>query len=193
MSDHYSMLSTPLQPEEIDTLILAAQEGDKDAFGKIYEHFFDAIYKFVFFRVESDEVDDLVENIFIKSWVNLEKYEKRDVSFSAWLFRIAHNAIIDYRRAHRSIRSLDEIRELPSHEDGPAKETERSLLTQKVRAAVEQLREPYRQVVSLKFLSGLSTSEVAEVMGEREGNIRLLQYRALKELKNKLGETPLPL
>jgi RNA polymerase sigma-70 factor (ECF subfamily) len=187
------MFSSPLPPEEIDVLVLAAQEGDKDAFGKIYESFFDSIYKFVYFRVDSSEVDDLVGSIFIKSWVHLEKYEKRDVSFAAWLFRIANNSIIDHRRAHRSIRSLDQMQELPSEEMGPVKETERSLLAKKIRAAVAQLREPYKQVVSLKFLSGLSTSEVAEIMGEREGNVRLIQCRALKELKSKLGETPLPL
>lgn len=173
---------------DIDSLVLSAQEGDKSAFAEIYDHFFDKIYRYVFFRVRPEYVDDIVENIFIKCWVNLEKYEKRDVSFGAWLFRIAHNSVIDHRRAHRQILPIDPRIEDDSDHAAPKKKTEQALLAEKVRDAVSQLREPYRQVVTLKFLIGLSNKEVAEIMGEREGNVRVIQFRALKELKEYLGD-----
>ncbi len=172
----------------IDELVLLAQAGDKDAFGKIYDHFFEPIYKYVFFRVNQDEVEDIVESVFIKAWVNLEKYEKRDFSFSSWLYKIAHNATIDHHRAHRKIEQIDENLKDESEEAEPKKLAEQGILSAKVRDAVNELKEPYKQVVTLKFLNGLSNAEIAEILGEREGNIRVLQFRALKELKKQLEE-----
>ncbi len=179
--------STP-NPFDVDALVFSAQEGDKAAFGDLYELFFDPIYRYVYFRVPAHEVDDLVELVFIKAWMNLEKYEKRDVQFSAWLFRIAHNAVIDYRRQHRSVAPIDEQLEDKSEKSAPKSLTEQAMLSQSVREAVDQLKEPYRQVVTLKFLIGLSNSEIAQILGEREGNVRVLQFRALKELKSILNE-----
>jgi RNA polymerase sigma-70 factor (ECF subfamily) len=177
-------------PEEldIDALVRFAQEGDKDAFAQIYDHFFDPIYRYVFFRVPKSEVDDIVETIFIKAWVKLEKYEKRDVSFGAWLYRVAHNSVIDHRRVHRPILPIDYALEDTSGRSAPKKLTEQSLLADKVRVEIAKLKDPYKQVISLKFLSGLSNTEIAEILGEREGNIRVLQFRALKKLKQQFTE-----
>lgn len=182
-------MSTPSpHPFDIDALVFAAQEGDKEAYAQIYDTYFDPIYRYVYYRAPVDEVDDLVETIFIKAWMNLDKYEKRDVQFSSWLFRIAHNAVIDYRRAHRSIAEIDPELEDTSDKQAPKSLTEKTMLSKVVREAVDQLKEPYKQVITLKFLIGLSNEEIAEVLGEREGNVRVLQYRALKELKGLLSE-----
>lgn len=182
------MPNTTPNPFDVDALVFAAQEGDKDAFGKLYDLFFEAIYRYIFFRVPAAEVDDLCELVFIKAWMNLEKYEKRDVQFSAWIFRIAHNAIIDFRRQHRSLAVMDENLEDKSENNAPKLSTEKALASREVREAVEQLKEPYKQVITLKFLIGLSNPEIAEILGEREGNVRVLQFRALKELKQILGQ-----
>lgn len=175
-------------PFDIDVAVLAAQDGDKEAFAQIYDHFFDPIYRYVYFRTAPSEVDDLVEVIFIKAWMNLEKYEKRDVNFSAWLFKIAHNAIIDHRRLHRPLFEVKEEIEDESEKAAPKELTEKSMLSKTIRSAVDELKEPYKQVVTLKFLIGLSNAEIAEIMNEREGNIRVIQFRALKELKNILNK-----
>ncbi len=179
--------STP-NPFDVDALVFAAQEGDKEAFGKLYDLFFESIYRYIFFRVPASEADDLCETVFIKAWMNLEKYEKRDVQFSAWIFRIAHNTIIDFRRQHRSLSAIDESLEDKSENNAPKLTTQKNLMSREIRQAVEQLKDPYKQVVTLKFLIGLSNPEIAEILGEREGNIRVLQFRALKELKSILAE-----
>lgn len=181
------MPNTP-QNLDIDALVIAAQEGDKDAFGQIYDHFFDKIFRYVYFRVKAKEVDDLVEIIFIKVWTNLLKYEKRDVSFGAWLFRIAHNVVIDHRRAHRSVLPIDPRLEDKTNRNAPKERTQKALMAERLREEVQKLKEPYRQVISLKFLTGLSNSEIAEILGQREGNVRVLQFRALKELKQRLAD-----
>ena len=178
----------PLTDQEIDDLVVIAQEGDKAAFGQLYDHFFAKVYRYVFFRVPAHDVEDIVETIFIKSWTKMDTYEKRDVKFSSWLFRIAHNAVIDYRRAHKKILPIDPRIQDETIEAAPAKVTEQNLRAQQVREAVNQLNEPYRQLVTLKFLIGLSNSEIAEIMRQREGNIRVMQFRALKQLKQYLAE-----
>ncbi len=173
---------------DIDAAVLAAQEGDKEAFAHLYDHFFDRIYRYVYFRVSPSEVDDLVEMVFIKAWINLEKYEKRDVNFSAWLFKIAHNTVIDHRRSHRPLFEVKEEIADESEKAAPKELTEKTMLSQTIRAAVDELKEPYKQVVTLKFLIGLSNAEIAEILNEREGNIRVIQFRALKELKSILNK-----
>lgn len=182
------MPKNPLPSFDIDAQVVAAQEGDKEAFAQLYDFYFDSVYRYVYFRVPPVEVEDLVELVFIKAWVNLERYEKRDVQFSAWLFRIAHNAVIDYRRQHRSIAPIDDNLEDPSDKQAPRSMTEKGMASKVVREAVDQLKDPYRQVVIMKFLTGLSNAEIAESLGVREGNVRVLQFRALKELKQILGE-----
>lgn len=177
------MQNSSSQDFNVDALVALAQEGDKEAFAQLYDRFFDPIYRYVYFRVTASEVDDLVETIFIKAWINLEKYEKRDVQFSAWLFRIAHNTVIDHRRSHRPLFEIKEEMEDRSEKTAPKVLTEKNMLSKIVREAVNELREPYRQVITLKFLIGLSNAEIAEILQEREGNIRVLQFRALKELK----------
>ena len=179
--------ATP-QNFDVDALVLQAQEGDKDAFAQLYDHFFDRIYRYVYFRVSPGEVDDLVEMVFIKSWINLDKYEKRDVQFSSWVFKIAHNIVIDHRRSHRPLSEITDEFEDQSEKAAPKVLTEKSMMSDLVREAVDQLKDPYRQVVTLKFLMGLSNSEISEIMNEREGNVRVLQFRALKELKVLLQE-----
>lgn len=181
--------STQRSDEEIEILVLAAQDGDKEAFSELYDHFFDAIYRYVYFRVNQSEVDDIVETVFVKTWMNLEQYEKRDVKFSSWLFRIAHNAVIDFRRSHRSLEALPATLVDESDSNAPKAQTEKIIMGKKVRDAVSKLKEPYRQVITLKFLSGLSNDEIAEILGEREGNVRVLQFRALKQLKRHLADT----
>jgi RNA polymerase sigma-70 factor (ECF subfamily) len=167
----------------IDLWVRLSQEGDKEMFAQLYDHFFGPIYRYVYFRVNPSQVDDIVETVFIKCWVNLGKYEKRDVSFAAWLFRIAHNAVIDFRRSHRPLAELSPQIKDVSRRSEPQEEANRSLLKVEVREAIDQLKGSYRQVVMLKFLSGLSHREIAETMRQKEGNIRVIQFRALKQLK----------
>lgn len=177
-----------LTPEQIDALVLSAQDGDKNAFGHLYDHFFEKLYRYVYFRVNAGEVEDLLEDIFVKVWTKLEKYQKRDVSFGAWLYRVAYNSIVDHHRSHRSLAQIDPRMKDESREAAPEERTQSRMMAEKVREAVSQLREPYRRVVTLKFLMGLSNEEVAEIMGERVGNIRVIQFRALKQLKIALKE-----
>lgn len=175
----------PEKDSTIESWVKLAQEGDKSAFADLYEHFFDSIYRYVYFRVAPSEVDDIVETVFVKVWTKLPSYESRDVGFNAWIFRIAHNAVIDHRRTHKSLLPIDPSLPDEAPKNAPKAITHERLLAEELRVEIEALKDPYRQVVSLKFLSGLDNAEIAEILGEREGNIRVIQHRALKMLKER--------
>ena len=150
----------------------------------------DAIYRYVFYRVRNDEVEDLVEVVFLKAWENINKYKKGKYPFSAWLFRIAHNLVIDYYRTENKVESLDEQLEGTlvdyKREHQPLKKAEESLNNGLLFAALNQLKKPYQDLIVLKFVNGFSNEEVAEILGKKEAALRVMQFRALKELKKML-------
>ncbi|MDP2625140.1 MAG: sigma-70 family RNA polymerase sigma factor [Candidatus Peregrinibacteria bacterium] len=175
------------KPDEnkVQKLVAACQNGDVDAFGTLYDLYIDAIYRYVYYRVDKTEVEDIVENVFIKTWENIDKYKPADCPFSAWLFRIGHNLVVDHYRFHRKHISLRE--RLPKHlnqsSDDPMDFADQKLNQRYLREALVELNEPYQQVLVLRFLNGFSNPEIAKIMDRKVGNIRILQYRALKELR----------
>ena len=171
--------------QEVQRLVASCQNGDVDAFGPLYDLYIDAVYRYVYYRADRDEVEDIVENVFIRVWENIDKYVQGKHPFSSWLFRIAHNLVVDHYRSHRRHISLRE--NLPKHvaqsDDDPLDWAKMKLDQGYVRDALTQLKEDYQQVLVLRYLSGFANKEIAQIMSRNEGNIRILQYRALKALQ----------
>lgn len=175
------------QPSSENEWITLAQHGNTAAFGELYKLHLEAIYGYVFKRVgEVGEVENLTQTIFLKAWQGLARYQPSQVPFRAWLYRIAHNAVIDYYRTKKVAVSLDEQPDqsanLPADVDLP----EESLVSQErydfLRQAIAKLRPAYQQVISLRFLSELDYAETAKVLGKEVNSIRVLQFRALEAL-----------
>src|SRR3989338_4786186 len=91
-----------IRGEEVEKLVELVQDGDHEAFSRIYDIFIDPIYRYVYYRVNSADAEDLVETVFLKVWENIRQYKPKKKSFSAWVFRIAHNLVVDYYRASKS-------------------------------------------------------------------------------------------
>lgn len=182
------MVYPPLLPEELAHLVLKAQDGDTEAFGKIYDAFLTPVYRYVVFRFPQDLAEDLVADIFVKSWEKLSSYKVRaGIPFSAWLFRIARHTLIDAYRSQRGFEDLsDEIVD-DRQDNDPAKRTEQSLSVATVRRAIDQLPKDYRDVILLHYISGLGHSEVALALHMREGHVRILKFRALQKLEGLLA------
>lgn len=162
-----------------------AQLGDTDAFGELYDLYVDNIYRYIYFRVEREEALDLTENVFLKAWENLKSYKKvSNKYFSSWLYRIAHNIVIDHYRGRRETVDITDLN-LPDEKrmNDPVVLTEQSLSHDALRKAVGKLNKKYRQLILLKYVSGLSNPEIAKVMGRSEGNLRILKFRALRALR----------
>lgn len=173
----------------LEPSILQAQEGDNDAFAKIYDHFFDAVYRYTAFRLPPEVAEDITADIFVKAWEKLHTYKiRKNVPFAAWLFRIARHTVIDAYRSHK------QFEEIPEHiADTDTMNSADHSLRQKevlyaVRDALENLPKRYREILILSFVSDLSHSDIAGILRMSEGSVRILKMRALRKLEGLLPE-----
>jgi len=181
------MTEQKIDTKRLAALIPSAQAGDADAFGDAYDILVAPIYRYIYYRVSSRELaEDLTETVFLKAWENLKKYKKQSGNpFSAWVFRIAHNLVIDYYRSRPRTETieLDESFVAEQREANPADATQMRFERSELRVAIHQLPEAYQQVIVLKFINEFSNAEVAAIMKRSEGSIRILQFRALAKMK----------
>jgi len=176
----------PVQDEK--DLVRRAQAGDKEAFAQLYESHFDRIYRYVAMKTGNrTEAEDMTQQVFVRAYKSVGSYQWRDVPFSAWLFRIAHNQIVDHirRESKRPTVWLDETLPIPSDSD-PVQEVELKLNMEKVAAASRSLTPAQREVISLRFAGGLSIAEAAQSMKKSEGAIKALQHSAIQALRKTL-------
>lgn len=183
--------SLSTEKREIERLVVEAQKGDEEAFTKLYDLFVNPLYRYVYFRCNGADTEDLLTTIFMKTWINLKKYRFQEHSFSAWIFRIAHNVVIDFYRASQTNQPpspLDETHQDPKKENHSSNSMEQHLNREILKLAIPRLKEPYQQVIVLKFLNEMENDELAEVLGKSENSLRILQYRALRQLRKILNE-----
>jgi RNA polymerase sigma-70 factor (ECF subfamily) len=169
-----------------EQLINQVKNGDAEAFGLLYEQYAEMIFRYVYSHLDNRlDAEDLTEEIFLRAWRALPKYDERGLPFSAFLFRIARNSLIDYYRQHKAVQSIDDL-ELQSHEIGPEEAVTANIENHDLRKTIAALREDYRNVLVFRFLSGLSPDETAQLMQRSVGAVRVLQHRALSALKDLL-------
>ena len=187
--DNGKPMPVPSSPPPEDHLIARAVQGDADAFGDLYEHYLARIYRYVFYRVNDvAEAEDLTETVFLKAWEVLSDYRIRRVPFDAWLYRIAHNAIIDRYRTHKETLPLEGRLEIDDVASGPENRLDRRETIETLAQAVSQLSPIQQQVLTLRFISGLSHAETALVLDKSEEAVRVLQHRALSALRGLLTQ-----
>lgn len=169
---------------EIQNLVERTKKGDRDAFTSLYEHFVDQIYRYVYFRVNSDDAEDITENAFVKAWEKIDKYTNNgNTTFSSWLFRIAHNLVVDHYRQSKTIESITEEYQEYRAENHPGVVTERKIEGDILKDGLKLLKDDYQQFLVLKYINELSNRDISKMLGKSEGSLRILQYRALKALR----------
>ena len=177
------------QPSEED-LISRAVQGDAAAYGDLYERYLALIYRYVFYRVSDvAEAEDLTEQVFLKAWEALGHYQQREAPFSAWLYRIAHNVVADRYRTRKETLPLDGQLLLPDTHSGPEDRLDWRETIEAVAHALSQLTPIHQQVLTLRFISGLSHAETARVLERSEEAVRILQHRALVALRELLAKS----
>jgi RNA polymerase sigma-70 factor, ECF subfamily len=181
-----TLVSTPAKEPQVNLDVYKAIDGDAEAFGRLYQLFVDRIFRYVFYQVKDKmTAEDVTEEVFVKCWKSISHCRGREQTFSAWLYRIAHNQVVDVMQKHRREVSLDKV--YISDGSDPENEAERNIELQKVLEAVKDLPEPQQQLIILKFLDDLDNEEIGRIMGKRQGAIRALQMRALINLRKKIG------
>jgi RNA polymerase sigma-70 factor (ECF subfamily) len=172
----------------IERLVAEARNGDTWAFGMIFDHYHEPIYRFIASRIHRPtDAEDLTQHVFVKALEALPRYEARGIPFGGWLFRLARNAVIDHVRTRHEHAELDAVVEWAHGDSGP---DEIAVVRQEldaVGAALATLTDEQREAIELRFFAGLSAREAAEAMGRQEGTIRGLQFRAIAALRRELG------
>lgn len=174
----------PLTEPEILALVAAAQGGETEAFGRLYDHFFLPIYRYTAFRAPEEIVEDLVADIFVKAWEKLHTYKvRKDVPFGAWLFRIARYTVIDAYRSQRDFEEISEEVADPDEWNRADKAVHQKEVLRIVRKALFGLPKRYRDVLLLSYVAELSHREVARAMRATEVGVRVMKMRALRKLQ----------
>ncbi len=173
-------------------LVDAARAGDEAALAELYNLYFPRVYRYILARTGNPyDAEDLAEEVFLRMLDAIGRFEWREAPFSAWVFRIAHNAVISQRRrdgARGRSTSLSEA--LPVGSMGPEEMVENRLALNDIMRAAQGLPEAQRQVISLRFAAGLSVAETARAMGKGEGNVKVIQHKAIAKLREMLAQKP---
>ena len=167
-----------------ESLVRRAQQRDQVALTQLYEENFDKIYRYIVLKIgDRAEAEDMTQQVFLNALKSIDRYKFRGMPFSAWLFRIAHNQVVDhYRRKKRATMvPIDDVI-LPG-QDNPGRDAERKMEIEEVNRATQQLTSAQREVISLRFAGELTIAEVARVMGKSEGAIKALQHAAIISLR----------
>ncbi len=170
--------------ERIDALVLEVQSGNEDAFRELFDLLFPRVYRYVSYKIDRQDVDDLVSDIFLRLWAKIGEYHKGTSRFEAWVFTIAYRMIIDYYRKQKDLISLDEVEYELSGDESQEISVGTKLSEEHLRAVVEQLPHKYAQPIMLRFFAELEYVEIADVLGLTEGNVRILLFRGLRKLRD---------
>jgi RNA polymerase sigma-70 factor (ECF subfamily) len=172
---------------QLEALVVRAQAGDTGAFEALYDHFYDRIYRYVSFKAgDATAAEDITEDVFLRMLKSIGSYKHRGHPFSSWLFRIAHNLVVDYFRKQgreKSV-SLDKVLAVVGESSIDLDNyVQTKLAMREVNAAMEDLTDLQRQVISLRFAGGLSVNETAQAVGRNENAVKALQHVGIKKLR----------
>jgi RNA polymerase sigma-70 factor (ECF subfamily) len=169
-------------------LVQRAQRGDKEAFARLYEEHFDRIYRYLILRVgKKVEAEDMTQQVFVKAYQSIHSFKWKGAPFSAWLFRIAHNLVIDHARKAKKRLTVPLEESSVSSDSNPQLETERRLEIERLVSATRRLTDAQREVISLRFAGGLSIAEVAKAISKSQGAVKALQHSAIVSLRKILS------
>ncbi|MBN2239994.1 MAG: sigma-70 family RNA polymerase sigma factor [Dehalococcoidales bacterium] len=176
-----------MQDEQV--VVQRAKGNDPNAFAELYDEYFDKIYRYIAVKINNrDDAEDLTQQVFLKAHRSISSYKFKGVPFSAWLYRIAHNQIVDYiRKSSRKPDTLNE--EIPVSdkvENDPEYIIEKKMEIKEVLAAARNLTDAQREVISLRFGGEMPTAQVAEIMGKSQGAVKALQHSAIVALRKAL-------
>lgn len=170
-------------PEE--ELIKRAKEGDREAWGHLYELYIDKVYRYIASRVEPMEAEDITEQVFLKAFQSIHSFKLKGIPFSSFLFTLARNLLIDWKRKEGA-RQRYITKEIAPPQFNPEEMAEKRMMMEEMKKAIDKLTPAQQEVIRLRFAAGLSCEETAKIMGKSIGAIKALQHTALNNLRRML-------
>lgn len=179
-----------------EDILSRASQGDKDAFGQLYEHYVERIFNYVYYRTGNvHDAEDLTARVFQRAMNHIKNYTDRGVPFSAWLYRIAHNLVANWHRdrGRKQEIPLDDLPILPTKGDHPEKNLVRSQEQDSLLRMIRKLPGERQNLLILKFVENMSNAEIGAIMGRSEGAVKSLYHRTLLALRDQLEDQNLNL
>ncbi len=182
------LLDTQGELSDEAVLIQKAKDFDSEAWAQIYRRYYPKIYTYLHYRVgDVDLAEDITASVFLHAVERIKSFTYRGFPLSSWLYRIAHNQMVDHFRRKAKVATKPLTEELLAKRGGVPEEMEGALVREDLSSALKNITEEQQQVVLLKFFGGLSNAEVARIIRKPEGAVKALQHRALASLRRILG------
>ena len=170
--------------ENAAELASRAQTGDSQAFALIYDTFIKKIYDFVFYKTMHQQLaEDLTSQTFLKAWKNITQF--KGGNFSAWLYTIARNIVVDHYRSQKEILAVEDFWDLKADDDVLG-EVEERLKIEKLQQGLARLKSSEREILMLRLWQDLPFKEIAVILGKNEGAAKMSFARAMESLKKEM-------
>jgi RNA polymerase sigma-70 factor (ECF subfamily) len=174
----------PLALETEKKLVAQSQQGDQDAFTLLYRNYVQAIYRYCYFRVQdSDQAEDLTADVFLRAVDALPRYNERGIPFGAWLFRIAHDRVVDFYRKTGRQPLVELTDDYVSDDIGPDINIEIVENRERLYEAISHLTNEQQAVIQFRFMENWSLEDTGRMMNKSANAIKALQHRALQSLQ----------
>lgn len=172
-------------------LLYRVYDRDPAAFGELYDMYAPRIYRFVYFKVQTEDVaEDITANVFLKCWEYIQRREKRIASFRAFVYQMARNNVADYYRERAKLNEAtqthEELDQLPALHPSLATLVEKDSDLETVNQALGGLKDEYREALLLKYVEEYSNRDIAKILDKSNGAVRVTLHRALEALRSEI-------
>ncbi len=160
----------------------------EDQLASLYDEYFDRIAHYIYVRLgDRSEAEDLAGEVFVKALESLKSYQERGIPMQAWLFRIAHNILVDRLRKKGKVTTIPDDGVLREEGEDPVAIAEKNIEIERVNKAMQKLTPEQREVVRLRFFGSLSSKEVGTILKKSDGAVREMQRSAIEKLRGLLA------
>jgi len=165
---------------------MAKENNSRSEFTILYDQYVDKIYRFIYYKTHHKETaEDLTSVAFVKALNSFSSFDQNKGGFSAWIYKIARNTVIDFYRSKKTLINIDDVWDLSDNQD-IEREVDASLKLAEVKKYLKKLSVEQRDVVILRVWEGLSYKEIAAVLGKSENGCKMMFFRTIKKLKEEM-------
>jgi len=162
-------------------------QGDTKAFGELYDRYIDKIYRFIYYKIFVKEIaEDLTSDVFTKAFEKIKSFDPKKGPFSAWIYRIARNAVIDHYRTRKTTIPIEDIFET-GEENRTPQELDAVAELAKVTEYLKTLSAKQREIITLRIWDERSYKEIAEIVGSTESGVKMAFSRSIRDLRDTCG------
>ena len=165
---------------------MAKENNSRSEFTILYDQYVDKIYRFIYYKTHHKETaEDLTSVAFVKALNSFSSFDQNKGGFSAWIYKIARNTVIDFYRSKKTLINIDDVWDLSDNQD-IEREVDASLKLAEVKKYLKNLSSEQRDVIILRVWEGLSYKEIAAVLGKSENSCKMMFFRTIKKLKEEM-------